>query len=133
VRVEIGPRDLDASQVTIARRDTGEKSAVGLDAVAAALTALQDEIQRSLFDDALAFREAHTTRVRSYDELRDAIEDPGGFVIGGWCGDAACEAKVKAETKATIRFLPFEPEPANGACVVCGQAAVDTAAWAIAY
>jgi len=133
VRVEIGPRDLDASQVTIARRDTGEKSAVGLDAVAATLTALQDEIQRSLFDDALAFREAHTTRVRSYDELRKAIEDPGGFAIGGWCGDAECEAKVKAETKATIRFLPFEPEPADGPCVVCGQAAADTAAWAIAY
>jgi prolyl-tRNA synthetase len=133
VRVEIGPRDLDAAQVTIARRDTGEKSAVGLDAVAAVLTGLQDEIQRALFDDAVAFREAHTTRVRSYDELRDAIEDPGGFVIGGWCGDAACEDKVKAETKATIRFLPFEPEPADGPCVVCGQAAVDTAAWAIAY
>jgi len=133
VRVEIGPRDLDASQVTIARRDTGEKSAVSLDATAATLTALQDEIQRSLFDDALAFREAHTTHVRSYDELRDAIVDPGGFVIGGWCGDAECEAKVKAETKATIRFLPFEPEPADGPCVVCGQAAVDTAAWAIAY
>ena len=133
VRVEIGPRDLDASQVTIVRRDTGEKSAVGLDAVTARLTALQDEIQRSLFDDALAFRDAHTTRVRSYDELRDAIGDPGGFVIGGWCGDAACEDKVKAETKATIRFLPFEPEPADGPCVVCGEAAVDTAAWAIAY
>ena len=133
VRVEIGPRDLDASQVTIARRDTGEKSAVSLDATAATLTALQDEIQRSLFDDALAFREAHTTHVRSYYELRDAIVDPGGFVIGGWCGDAECEAKVKAETKATIRFLPFEPEPADGPCVVCGQAAVDTAAWAIAY
>jgi prolyl-tRNA synthetase len=133
VRVEIGPRDLDASQVTIVRRDTGGKSAVGLDAVATTLTGLQDEIQRALFDDALAFRDAHTTHVRSYDELRDAIEDPGGFVIGGWCGDAECEGKVKAETKATIRFLPFEPEPTDGPCVVCAQAAVDTAAWAIAY
>jgi prolyl-tRNA synthetase len=133
VRVEIGPRDLDASQVTVVRRDTGAKSAVGMEAAATTLTALQDEIQRSLFDDALAFRKAHTTLVGSYDELREAIEDPGGFVFGGWCGDAACEAKVKAETKATIRFLPFEPEPTDGPCVVCAQAAVDTAAWAIAY
>ena len=133
VRVEIGPRDLDASQVTVVRRDTGAKSAVGMEAAATTLTALQGEIQRSLFDDALAFREAHTTRVGSYDELRDAIEDPGGFVFGGWCGDATCEAKVKAETKATIRFLPFEPEPTDGPCVVCAQTAVDTAAWAIAY
>jgi prolyl-tRNA synthetase len=133
VRVEIGPRDLDASQVTVVRRDTGAKSAVGMEATAKTLAALQDEIQRALFDDALAFREAHTTRVGSYDELRAAIEDPGGFVFGGWCGDAACEAKVKAETKATIRFLPFEPEPTDGPCVVCSQASVDTAAWAIAY
>ena len=133
VRVEIGPRDLDASQVTIARRDTGEKSAVGLDAAAAALAGLQDEIQRSLFDDALAFREAHTTRVQSYDELREAIEDPGGFVIGGWCGDAECEAKVKAETKATIRFLPFEPQDPGAPCLVCGRPGVDEATWAIAY
>ena len=131
--MEIGPRDLDASQVTVVRRDTGAKSAVGMEAAATTLTGLQGEIQRSLFDDALAFREAHTTRVGSYDELRDAIEDPGGFVFGGWCGDATCEAKVKAETKATIRFLPFEPEPTAGPCVVCAQAAVDTAAWAIAY
>ena len=64
VRVEIGPRDLDASQVTVVRRDTGAKSAVGMEAAATTLTALQGEIQRSLFDDALAFREAHTTRVR---------------------------------------------------------------------
>jgi len=133
VRVEIGPRDLDASQVTVVRRDTGVKSAVGMEAAATTLTALQDEIQRSLFDHALAFREAHTTRVGSYDELREAIEDPGGFVFGGWCGDAACEAKVKTETKATIRFLPVEPEPTDGPCVVCAQAAADTAAWAIAY
>ena len=54
-------------------------------------------------------------------------------MIGGWCGDAECEAKVKAETKATIRFLPLEPEAPDGPCVVCAQAAVDTAAWAIAY
>jgi prolyl-tRNA synthetase len=133
VRVEIGPRDLDASQVTVVRRDTGAKSALGMEAAAKTLAALQDEIQRALFDDALAFREAHTTRVGSYDVLREAIEDPGGFVFGGWCGDAACEAKVKAETKATIRFLPFEPEPTDGPCVVCSQASVDTAAWAIAY
>src|SRR5207253_2274772 len=72
VRVEVGPRDLDASQVTIVRRDTAEKSAVGFDATASTLTGLQDEIQRSLFDDALAFREAHTSQVRTYDELREA-------------------------------------------------------------
>ena len=69
----------------------------------------------------------------SFDELKQLIADGGGFVSGAWCGDAECEAKVKAETKATIRFLPLEPDRPDGPCVVCGQAAVDTAAWAIAY
>ena len=92
------------------------------------------QIQQALYDDALAFRDAHTTHVTTYDELVAAIEDPGGFVIGGWCGDATCETKVKDETKATIRFLPLEgPDRPDGPCAVCAQAAVDTAAWAIAY
>ena len=55
-------------------------------------------------------------------------------MIGGWCGDAACEATVKAETKATIRYLPLDgPEPADGPCIVCGRPSVDTATWAVAY
>ena len=66
--------------------------------------------QRALFDDAAAFREANTHRAASYDELRALITDAGGFVTGAWCGDPDCEAKVKAETKATIRFLPLEAE-----------------------
>ena len=133
IRIEIGPRDLDASQVTVARRDTGEKSTLGVDAVAGALGPLLDEIQRGLYDDASAFRQAHMTRVASYDELRSAITDPGGFVVGAWCGDPECEARVKAETKATIRFVPLEPEDPGAPCVVCGRHGVDTATWALAY
>jgi prolyl-tRNA synthetase len=133
IRIEIGPRDLDASQVTVARRDTGEKSTLGVDAVAGALGPLLDEIQRGLYDDAVAFRDAHMSRVTSYDELRSAIADPGGFITGAWCGDAACEAQVKAETKATIRFVPLEPEDPGAPCVVCGRPGADTATWAIAY
>ncbi len=133
IRIEIGPRDLDASQVTVARRDTGEKSTLGADAVAGAIAPLLDEIQRGLYDDAVAFRDAHMTRVASYEELRSAITDPGGFVVGAWCGDAECEARVKAETKATIRFVPLEPEDPGGPCVVCGRPGVDTATWALAY
>ena len=134
VRAELGPRDLDAGQVTLVRRDTGAKGPVGIDAAGDTLVALMDEIQQALFDDAAAFRDAHTKSVTSFEELRTWIEDPGGFAVGGWCGSAECEAKVKAETKATIRYLPLEgPEPADGPCVVCGEPSVDTAAWAIAY
>ncbi len=132
VRVEVGPRDLDADQVTIARRDTGEKSQVGVDAAGEVLVGLMDEIQQALFDDALAFREANTHEVASYDELRQAAE-AGGFAAGAWCGDDACEAKVKTETKATIRFLPLEREEPDAACTVCGSPGVERATWAIAY
>jgi prolyl-tRNA synthetase len=133
IRLELGFRDFQKDAVTVVRRDRGEKEAVAIDGVGSRIPEMLDAIQRALFDDALAFREAHTTRVSTFEELRAAIEDPGGFVIGGWCGDATCEAKVKEETKATIRFLPLEPDRPDGPCVVCAQAAVDTAAWAIAY
>ena len=133
VRVEVGPRDLDAEQVTLARRDTGEKTAVPLGGVLDVLTGLMPEIQQALFDDAVAFREANTHRAGGYDDLRDAIAGQGGFVVGAWCGGADCEAKVKADTKATIRFLPIEREDPGAPCVVCGGAGTETATWAIAY
>ncbi|MEX0984055.1 MAG: proline--tRNA ligase [Actinomycetota bacterium] len=132
VRVEVGPRDVDASQVTVVRRDTGEKSPVALDAAADVLVGLMDTIQRALFEDALAFREANTRTVGSYDELRESVA-AGGFSVGGWCGSEDCEAKVKTETKATIRFLPVEREDPGAACAVCGEAGLERATWAIAY
>jgi prolyl-tRNA synthetase len=133
IRLELGARDLEKEVVTLVRRDGDGKEEIAIGAVEERVPRVLSDIQRSLYDDALRFREAHTTRVSTYDELRAAIDDPGGFVIGGWCGDAACETKVKDETKATIRFLPLEPDRPDGPCVVCAQAAVDTAAWAIAY
>jgi prolyl-tRNA synthetase len=92
-----------------------------------------DEVQRGLFDDAAAFREANSHRASNFDELMQLITDAGGFVSGPWCGDADCEAQVKAATKATIRFVPLEPKDPGAPCVVCGRSAVDDATWAIAY
>ncbi len=133
VRVEVGPRDLDASQVTVVRRDEGVKTAVRIDEAPDVLVKLMDQIQAALFANALAFREAHTSGVESLDELAAAIADPGGFVITGWCGDAACEATVKERTKATIRFLPLEQRDPGRACVVCGRPGTEEATWAVAY
>ena len=81
---------------------------------------------------AVAFRDANTSEVSSYDELRQAVER-GGFAVGSWCGDETCEQKVKAETKATIRFLPLEREDPGIPCTVCGNAGVERATWAVAY
>ena len=133
VRVEIGPRDLDAGQVTLARRDTGEKEPCPMAGVPGRVRTLLDEVQRRLFEDAGAFRDAHTFRAADYGEMRTLLEEPGGFVVGGWCGGEACETRVKADTKATIRLLPLDPEPVEGTCIVCGEPATERATWAIAY
>jgi prolyl-tRNA synthetase len=132
-RLEIGPKDVAAGQVTVARRDNGNKAPVPEAGVAARVNELMDEIQRSLYDDAAGFRDAHTFRPSDYEELKQLVVDPGGFMEAGWCGDRACEDRVKSDTKATIRYLPLDPETPGGNCIVCGRPATERAAWAVAY
>ncbi|HJX07495.1 MAG TPA: proline--tRNA ligase [Actinomycetota bacterium] len=133
LRLDLGFRDFEANRITVTRRDTGEKQELGLDAASDAMEGLLDDVQRGLFDDAAAFREANSHRASTFDELRQLITDAGGFVTGPWCGDATCEAQVKSETKATIRFVPLEAQDPGAPCVVCGRPGVDEATWAIAY
>jgi prolyl-tRNA synthetase len=133
LRLDLGFRDLQGNKVTVTRRDTGEKQELGLDGADGAIEGLLDAAQQGLFDDAVAFREANSHRASSFDELRELIADAGGLVTGPWCGDAECEGKVKAETKATIRFLPLEAKDPGAPCIVCGRPGVDEATWAIAY
>ncbi|MCA1833093.1 MAG: proline--tRNA ligase [Actinomycetota bacterium] len=133
LRIELGPRDIAADQVMIARRDTGEKQTLPTGEVPARVPRLLEDIQVSLFAQASAFRDEYSFDAKDYGELAALIADPGGFVTGGWCGNPECEAKVKADTKATIRYLPLDPEPPAGECIVCGTAAVERATWAQAY
>jgi prolyl-tRNA synthetase len=133
-RVELGPRDLDAEQATVFRRDTGEKVRVPLASVPDRLQALMPEVQEGLFGQAERFLEEHTIRPSGYDEMREFLAGAGGFAITPWCGDPACEQRVKEDTKASIRYLPLEPSNPGGVCPVCGERpAVDEAAWAQAY
>jgi prolyl-tRNA synthetase len=133
LRLEIGPKDIEKAQVVLARRDTREKLPTPLDGLAGRVAELLDEIQRSLLDRARQFRDAHTTSTSSYDEFKTILDGRPGFVVAGWCGEAACEADIKAETQATIRNLPFEAPAADGPCVKCGRPAVATAYFAKAY
>jgi prolyl-tRNA synthetase len=133
IRIELGPRDLDSEQAVVARRDTGEKETSSLDAVGERVDQLLTEIQRSLLEQAREFRDRFTFHPATYEEMRGLIADPGGFMVAPWCGRPECEAKAKAETKATIRFLRPEPGGVDGACVACGEAAIEEAAWAQAY
>jgi prolyl-tRNA synthetase len=138
VRIEIGPRDAANGQVMLVpRTDRSAKEAVAARAVAERVPALLEEIQRALYEQALAFRLSRTYQAADYDQFRVLFADRSkqGFVEAWWCGDAACEAQVKAETQATIRNLPLDhPEkPADAICVHCGRPASDWAIFARAY
>lgn len=133
VRLELGPRDLAQRQVVLVRRDDGSKTPVGWDGLESAIDDALEGVRAALHRDALAFRERHTHHVTSYPELQRTLEDEGGFVHAPWCGKAACEARVKADTMATSRCLPMEDDHPHAPCVVCGAEARVTPVFAKAY
>jgi prolyl-tRNA synthetase len=137
LRFELGPKDLEKQAVFAARRDTREKQSLPMDGLPAAAAALLERIQNDMFAAALARREEHSVRgVISYDEFKALMDGKGGFVFAGWCGDASCEAKVKEETKATIRVMPdpeFRSPVAPTTCLCCGGPSKAEAVWARAY
>ncbi len=133
LRLEIGPKDIEKSQVILARRDTREKLPTAMDGLTTTIASLLATIQKNLYDRAVQFRESHTARVSTYEEFKSLMEGRPGFVIAGWCGSSDCEAQIKAETQATLRNIPFGAEKAGGACVKCGQTAAGEAWFAKAY
>ncbi|NUQ00289.1 MAG: proline--tRNA ligase [Armatimonadetes bacterium] len=136
VRLELGRRDVEAGQVTLARRDTGEKITAPLDGnLEATIRGLLDSIQDSLFQRALAFREANTRRVDSYDEFKEILGDEGGagFLEAHWDGTAETEAQVQEETGATIRVIPELADPEPGVCMVSGRPSPQRVVFARAY
>jgi prolyl-tRNA synthetase len=131
VRIEIGPRDAQAGQVVLVpRTDRTAKQTVTKDGVVQSVRSLLDTIQQTLYDQALAFRRGRTYSVESFEELKALMADRArlGFVEGWWCGDAECEANIKAETQATLRCLPLEQREGSGPCVGCGR---EGTAWAV--
>ena len=133
LRIEIGPRDVASGQVVFVRRDTGEKSFVPVDQVTAAVPEALDAIQQGLFDKALAFREANTHDVATYDEFRERLEAEGGFYRANWCGSTEEELRVQEETKATIRCIPLDGSEPTGPCFLTGQEAAARVIFAKAY
>ena len=134
VRMEMGPKDLEKNQVVLVRRDTGEKSFVSQDNLAATISGMLDQVQRSMFENALAFRAARTYLVDDYGQFNLILDGPeAGFLWSHWCGSADCEDKVKVDTKATIRCIPLDGEQESGVCIVCGQASVSRVVFSRAY
>lgn len=134
LRIELGPKDVAKGSVVLARRDRPGKegkSFVQQAGIGAAVTAALEEIQKALHDRALEFRKANTVETSEYEEFKKAVEK--GFALSWWCGGGDCEAKIKEETKATMRCIPLDQERGDGKCVYCGQAAHDKAIFAKAY
>ena len=134
LRIEIGPRDVAKGTVVFARRDRPGKegkSFVSRDNLAAAVEKMLVEVQTSLYERALAFRKANTVETDSYQEFKVAVEK--GFAYSFWCGSAACEEKIKEETKATMRCIPLDQAAGPGRCVFCAQPAREKAIFAKAY
>ena len=137
LRMELGPRDLDQQQCVLVRRDTRVKEPVRLADLAARLPALLSAMQDDMLAAAVARREANSVRGPiTYARFRELMDGEGAFVYAGWCGDAACEAQIKEETKATIRVLPdpeFRSPEAPSVCLRCARPAIAEALWAKAY
>ncbi len=133
VRVEIGPKDIDKQQAVLVSRLDRKKSFVPWDKLAEELKRLLEKIQGDLYAKALAFRDESTHDAGSFAELKDAMAGGRGFIRCGWCGGVDCEAKVKADTSATIRVILDKPEPPAKTCVVCGKEAGHTVLFAKSY
>ncbi len=131
VRLEIGPRDIENGVATVFRRDTCEKSTMALDTIAADMPALLDAIQKSLFEQAKAFRDSHISQVATMDELKSAVD--GGFAKAMWCGERACEDTIKEQAGASSRNMPFDQTPIGDKCVCCGKPAKKLIYFAKAY
>ena len=133
VRIEIGPKDIEANQAVVVRRDTREKIVVSLDGLETRLAEILDMMQREMLERARAHRDAHTTAATAYEEFKDAIANKPGFVKAMWCGEEACEVKIKEDTTATSRCMPFEQEALSDKCVCCGKPAKTMVYWGKAY
>lgn len=133
VRIEIGPKDIEKGQCVIVRRDTREKQFVALDELTEKLAETLETMQKDMYERAEAYLNEHISEAHNYDELREFSENKTGFVKGMWCGDVACEEKIKEDFTITSRCMPFDQEPIDEVCMCCGKPAKKLVYWGKAY
>ncbi len=134
VRMELGPKDVQSGQVTLARRDRPGREGklfVSQQGLAETIQTLLQDIHRSLLERATAFREAHIFDPKDYAEFQEVVQR--GWAFSWWCGRKECEAKIKEDTKATSRCIPFDQPGGQGRCIVCGEKAEQKVYFARAY
>ncbi|MEA2022271.1 MAG: proline--tRNA ligase, partial [Candidatus Caldatribacteriota bacterium] len=133
LRLEIGPRDMAKEQVVLVRRDTGEKQIVKEEILTETVKDLLIKIQENLFNQAKKFLQENIREAKDYNEFKKIIEDKRGIIKTYWCGNRDCEDKVKEETKASIRCIPFEENETSGKCIYCGKKTSTLVYFARAY
>ena len=134
LRIEVGPKDVEKGSFAMARRDIPGregKTFVPQEGAAKTVADMLDQIQNGIYQKALNFRKDHIFDPKTYDELKEVMGT--GWAYSWWCGDGACEAKVKEDTKATTRNIPLEQEGGTGKCIVCGKPAHEKVYFARAY
>jgi prolyl-tRNA synthetase len=136
--LELGPRDIKAEHVMVKRRTGGDRETVPFSEVSRRIPEMLEEVQREIYQRALAFREVHSVLLQPGQPLVDALEgggpgEPLRFVRAHWCGAAACEERVKAETHATIRCVELDAPRDEGPCLVCGEPSDRRVVFARAY
>ena len=133
VRIAMGARDLENKTVEIARRDNLSKEIRPLENIDQYIEDLLSEIQQSIYNKALDFRNAHITKVNSYEEFKQVLEEKGGFISAHWDGTAEEEEQIKNETKATIRCIPLDSELEEGVSLISGKPSKQRVIFAKAY
>ncbi|MEG0962401.1 MAG: His/Gly/Thr/Pro-type tRNA ligase C-terminal domain-containing protein, partial [Lachnospiraceae bacterium] len=134
IRVELGPKDIEAGKCVLVRRDTREKIQCSLEEVSQKVAELLLVIQKDMFERAKAHRDSHITDAKSYPSFKDAVENKPGFIRAMWCGEESCENKIKEDTTATSRCMPLEHQEAiSDVCVCCGKPAHKLVYWGKAY
>lgn len=133
IRIEIGPKDMEAGKCVIVRRDNGEKIEVADADLEETVEKLLVTIQKDMLETARAHRDAHTYDAHNFDEFKQIFNEKSGFVRAMWCGDRACEDQIKEELSVTSRCMPFEQEQISDVCVCCGKPAKHMVYWGRAY
>ena len=132
LRIEIGPKDVEKKQSTLVRRDNKTKAAIKEDEVVSETKRCLEDIQSNLRVKAKAILDASISNTDDYDQFKKTLSERGGFIHSCWCGEVACEDKIKTETGATIRTIPFN-EQASGKCILCGKPGTKMAYFAKSY
>ncbi len=133
LRIAMGPRDIENGTVELARRDTLTKEVVKQEGLSDSIDNLLEEIQKSLFVKAKAYRETHITKVDNFEEFKEVLENKGGFISAHWDGTSETEQRIKELTKATIRCIPNDAEIEEGKCVFTGKPSHKRVLFAKAY